>query len=180
MYSSYRHSTHTGTVVKAGVGRVFYFIITVSSSYLKERIAESKNLQVWVFGKTIRIQDPPVLRTRKKVKLKEPWIPAISKNHRVPWKNRRFYARLFDLFAKNLRITIMYKNRIFDFCLTVIIDSDTQVGTWWVFDAVVDTRSALVKKPPAPPPFKIHLNYFYNRVICKVRKKTASVPWIWS
>jgi hypothetical protein len=53
----------TAPVVKAGVGRVFYFKITVSSRYLKEKIAESKNLQVWVFGKTMRIQDPPVLRT---------------------------------------------------------------------------------------------------------------------
>ncbi len=63
MYGSCRHSTHTGTVVKAGVGRVFDFKITVSSRYLKEKIAESKNLQVWVFRKTMRIQDPPVLRT---------------------------------------------------------------------------------------------------------------------
>ncbi len=51
MYSFCRHSTHTGTAVKTGDGRVFDFKITVSSRYLKEKIAESKNLQVWVFGK---------------------------------------------------------------------------------------------------------------------------------
>jgi hypothetical protein len=46
------------TVVKNGVWRVFYFKITVSSRYLKEKIAESKNLQVWVFGKNNENQRP--------------------------------------------------------------------------------------------------------------------------
>jgi hypothetical protein len=124
-------------------------LVLTNTSIAQQLFEFTRNHQFW-FLNYFRMREPWIPVFWKKIRIKEPSVPLISKtlkNSQFSWKNQHwacsFLAGYFKIF-KILRTTIIYQNWIYDYLATHGYESYKRSDNQWASVPVFNNRPTLV------------------------------------